>query len=146
MKRQILKLDTSNRRLRDEALALEMELCRDGYLLNQIDEINSKSMEFDQNIENKHNCTKPKSPELYQTASVQTVTQILPKCNAENKEAQDMINNEPKAKKDKSEIITKMIQLKREKSILLKESKLLERQLTASEARVAKLEDKNTVL
>ena len=57
-----------------------------------------------------------------------------------------MIDREPRAKQDQSEFINKMIQLKRKKSILLIENKQLERKLSASEARVEKLKDDNTVL
>ena len=39
MKRQIQKLDEINRRLRDEAQALELKLSRDAYLLNQLEEL-----------------------------------------------------------------------------------------------------------
>ena len=57
-----------------------------------------------------------------------------------------MLDKDPHTTQDKSEIIGKMIQLKHEKSILLKENKLLKRKLSVSGARVAKLEEAKTVL
>ena len=146
MKRQILKLDESNRRLRDEAQAVELKLGKDGYLLNQLEDLKSKNMKLNKNVESKLKCTKEKSPELCLTASIVTFTQISPQSNDEKQPDVDMIDREPRAKQDQSEFINKMIQLKRKKSILLIENKQLERKLSASEARVEKLKDDNTVL
>ena len=53
MKRQILKLDESNRRLRDEAQAVELKLGKDGYLLNQLEDLKSKNMKLNKNVESK---------------------------------------------------------------------------------------------
>ena len=58
MKGQMQKLDESNRRLRDEAQALELKLGRDGYLLNQLEDFKSKNTKLTKKLESKLKCTK----------------------------------------------------------------------------------------
>ena len=78
MKGQILTLDESNQRLRDDAQALELKLERNGYLHNQLEDLKSKNMELTKKVQSNQKCNKEKTPELCPTVSIVTFTQNFP--------------------------------------------------------------------
>ena len=66
--------------------------------------------------------------------------------NDEKQPPENMVDRVQNLEEEKSAVISKMVKVKHEKAILIKENKLLQRHLSLSTARVAQLNEYKTIL